>query len=134
MRLIEVKPQDATLLYTLLGERTAEESISHRKMPSWIEHLEFVCNHPYKHWYWIVILDQTIGAIYLTKQREIGIQIFNSYKRQGYGSKAIKKLMRMHPGEFLANINPKNTASKELFKGFGFYHIQNTYRKDADSS
>lgn len=70
---------------------------------------------------------QPVGTIYLTTLREIGISIFRSHQRQGYAIQAIDLLTAAHPGKFLANINPKNTASIGMFKKLGFNHIQNTY-------
>ena len=31
-------------------------------------------------------------------------------------------------GKFIANINPLNTKSIEMFERLGFKHIQNTYK------
>lgn len=116
------------LLYSLLGERTPEQSISHRKMPSFKDHCQFIDTHPYEAWYFIVQNSSGIvGSVYLTRQREVGIFIFNAYQGMGHGKRAIAALRELHPGKLLANINPKNEGSIRLFEGMGFRHIQNTY-------
>ena len=131
-----VQKSAISILYSLLEERTSEESISHKGMPSLANHSAFILSKPYLAWYFIEIPDIKpdefiiVGGIYLTKQREIGVSIFNTHRRQGYGLKAIKLLMGKHPGEFLANINPANEKSIELFTELGFKHIQNTYRHE----
>lgn len=127
---IEDFHESSGILYQLLSERTPEQSISHKEMPNRDDHDYFVANHPYLCWYLIFSSDsgEVVGSIYLTKEREIGISIFKDHHRKGYATKAIRMLMKKHPGRFLANINPKNNASIGLFTSvFGAKHIQNTY-------
>ena len=114
-------------LYRLLEERTPEQSISHHGMPELLEHEAFVLNQPYMHWYLIDVGKNTVGAVYLSKQREIGLFIFDKYRGRGYGSLALKAIMDKHPGRFLANIAPKNGKSHNFFKKHGFKPIQVTY-------
>lgn len=115
-------------LYTLLQERTPEQSISHKVVPSYEEHCAFVLSKPYFRWY-MIVGGTVYGAIYLTHQREIGISLLRVYQRQGYGRAAVLKLMDLHPGPFLANINPNNDASIAFWKSLGFTLKQVTYAK-----
>jgi RimJ/RimL family protein N-acetyltransferase len=115
------------ILYMLLSERTKDQSISHQSMPSFVEHSSFVESNPYLAWYLIYDHAEVVGSIYLTKQREVGISIFNHFQGRGLGKEAIKLLMHRHPGKFLANINPNNEVSIKFFNKLGFKHIQNTY-------
>lgn len=115
------------ILYTLLAERTPDESISHKVMPSYPDHEAFVASRPYACWYMVLLDDVAIGSVYLSKNREIGISIAEPYRGRGYGKEAVKLLMQRWPGRFLANINPKNDRSIKFFEGFGFDLIQSTY-------
>ena len=115
-------------LYELLRERTEQQSISHKKMPTYQEHCRFVDSKPYKDWFLIEDHGEAVGAIYLTHQNEIGVFIFKKYQGKGYGPLAIHMLMCRFPGErFLANINPNNAASIKCFTQLGFKLIQQTY-------
>lgn len=128
-------------LYNLLGERKPHESISHKQMPTYDEHLRFVRSRPYEVWYLIAAAGEeggtaeimlprsyvSAGAIYLTPQREVGIAILSRYRSQGLGTAAIRELQRLHPGRLLANINPLNAASQDFFKRLGGKLIQVTY-------
>jgi len=120
-------------LYELLAERTPEQSISHKSMPTPEEHRLFVLSRPYKAWY--LIRDRgtagmhTVGCCYLSKQNEIGISIYRDSRGNGYAKKALKLLMETHKGPYLANINPKNEASINLFTKLGFKLLQVTYEK-----
>ena len=124
-------------LWSLLVERTPEQSISHKKMPQWGEHVSFVHSRPYLAWYFIAINEWTVGSIYLSMDREVGISILKSHQGQGIGTEALEELIKLHGGPLLANINPVNQPSIDFFKKHGFEHIQNTYRmeeEDATSS
>ncbi|CAB5221003.1 GNAT domain containing protein [uncultured Caudovirales phage] len=130
MKLIDVykHKNSAELLYQLLQEREQHQCISHKELPSFINHLRFVDSRPYLAWYLVELRGTVIGATYLTKQREIGIFLFTQHQMMGYGAKAVQLLMQTHPGMFLANIAPTNPGSAEFFKNLGFKHIQNTYQ------
>ena len=119
-------------LYDLLLERTPEMNISHKTIPTLEEHCKFVRSLPYPFWYLIQLQIPgrpmiTVGSVYLTDRREMGIFIFKKHRRQGYARKAIELLLDKHPGDILANINPNNTRSIKFFEELGAKHIQNTY-------
>lgn len=116
------------LLYLLLSERSPAESISHKSMPSMPEHTKFVNSYPYKEWWLICIGPDPIGAIYLSKQNEIGIGVLRRFRRQGHGQAAIREMIERHASErLLANISPENHRSIAIFKKLGFKHIQATF-------
>jgi len=116
-------------LFRLLSERTPDQSISHKEMPTFEEHKAFVESEPYTAWYLIdnVFSHEIVGAAYLSRQNEIGIFILQKYHGNGFASDAIKELMRKHDGPFFANVNPENWASRCLFDKLGFKMIQVTY-------
>ena len=132
VKLIDVyaSPDAPKVLYQLMEERTPDVNISHRALPDRKTHLAFIESRPYDAWYLIKENDEPVGAIYLSKMSEIGVFILNAHRGHGYGKRAIEMLVEKHPRErFLANINPMNTRSIELFQSLGFSHIQNTYEK-----
>ena len=114
-------------------------NISHHRMPTMREHLEYVENHPHRAWYIIAEPDagEWVGTIYLTQRNEIGIHILPKWQRRGFAREAIKRIMALHtplpakPGErvanFLANVNPDNYISHQLFRSMGAKPIQVTY-------
>ena len=120
------------LLHDLLAEREPKESISHKKMPSYFEHIQFVDSKPYKAWYLVIEESEGyVGAVYLSRQNEIGVGIFKAHRGKGYGEAAVKELMRRCPlteGErYLANVNPSNDVSRAMFEKLGAKVIQYTY-------
>ena len=75
---IKLKPVDKSdfrFLYQHLKERNPSANISHKKMPTYAEHVKFVMSRPYSKWYIIIHKNKKVGIIYLTKQNEIGIFI-----------------------------------------------------------
>ena len=140
-------PQHEVILYRLLRERSTEDdrfvNISHRKLPSWEEHEAFVQRNPYWCWYFIMIPKEdggepwVAGTIYVTRRNEIGIILFKAFRGKRIGTEALGALLAKEkpqpaiPGErsgqFIANINPGNEASKRLFSYYGFKIVQETW-------
>ena len=125
-----VSKSDYRFLYDLLKERNSKINISHKRMPTWEEHVKFVKSKPYSKWYIIYNKDEKIGSILLTSENEVGIFIKNDVQHKGIGSVALQLLIKKNPHlRYLANINPKNKESIEFFKKNNFKLIQYTYEK-----
>jgi RimJ/RimL family protein N-acetyltransferase len=137
IRLIEVDRNSMAhiqLLFKLLQERQPWQAISHKKMPSFGEHMSFVKSKPYAGWYLIVenatdhIQDDVpVGSTYITHNNEVGIFIFKEHHGKGYGKEGLDILMGAYDPPFYANINPANHISREFFTKLGFKFIQTTY-------
>ena len=127
IELVNIKKSDIEFLYDLLENRDSRTNISHKKMPSFEQHVKFVSSKPYQKWYIITNNKIRVGSIYLSKQDEIGIFIEKKYQNKGIGKKAIIELMKKNPKKrFLANVSPKNKKSMKFFKRNGFKLIQHT--------
>ena len=144
MKLIPISehPDAARILYDLLAERSPEASISHKKMPTWEEHLAFIHSQPYADWclvegaYHGGISPPTypiVGAVYLTRNNEIGVAVFRNLRGVGWGSQAVRMMMEKH-GErrYFANVAPGNEPSRRMFEKLGFKHVQNTYALEVE--
>lgn len=130
---VDVHEDDLAFLYTLLEEREPYQSISHERMPEYPEHLAFVMSRPYEAWYLIeseALHGTKVGCIYLTKQREIGVTVLRAFHRYGFARMSAMAMMQLHPGRFLANINPANIPSESLWRSLGFKLIQHTYEAE----
>lgn len=124
----EVDNSDLEFLYSLLEERDPCANISHKKMPTFEEHVKFVQSKPYFVWYVILANKERVGSIYLSKQNEIGIFVKKYMKGMGIGSQALKLLVKQNPRRrYLANISPQNHVSSKFFKKHNFKLIQYTY-------
>ena len=123
-----VRDSDSKFLFELLKERDPRANISHKKMPSYNEHLKFIKSKPYTKWYVILKSEYRIGSIYLSKNDEIGIFLSKKYQGKNIGNDALSELIRKNPRErYLANVNPKNKKSSIFFKNNNFKLIQHTY-------
>jgi len=131
MLFYEINPDsidDLQVLYEILKERTVEESISHKELPTFAEHIEFVRSKPYKAWYIILENKMPIGSCYISMTHQVGVAVFKKYRKQGIGTRILEDLIKKYPNtELIANINPKNDKSIKMFEKLGFKHIQNTY-------
>ena len=120
-------------LFELLKNKTHE--ISHSKMPTYDEHLEFVINYPYRFWYIIKKSNSFIGSVYLTNENTIGLNL-NSPNKKDYIA-TIKLITNIHkplpPKKsvrskyFQINANPNNDLLIKAIKSIEMIHIQNTY-------
>jgi len=128
IKLKKVSKSDCPFLYDLLKERDSNVNISHKKMPTYNQHINFVMSQPYSKWYIIQQDAQNIGSIYLSKQNEIGIFLIKNKRGKKIGQTALEMIMKKHPKKrFLANVNPKNKKSIEFFIQNDFNLIQHTY-------
>lgn len=131
MRLLDAythTPEAIDVFWRLLAERQPHQSISHKRMPTLAEHKAFIASKPYPHWY-LIDCGDLVGGVYLTERREVGIGIIRSHRGHAYGRQAVLQLAALHPGPMLANINPANRASIDMFVDLGFAHVQNTYAR-----
>lgn len=125
---INARPEAATILYDLLAERPAYANISHKKMPTWEEHIRFVRSNPYRAWFLIEEDCGIVGAIYLSKQNEIGVAVFKKHQAKGYAKRAVTELNRRYPKErLLANVAPGNKVSQAFWESLGGKVVQQTY-------
>ena len=123
-----VSKSDYRFLYDLLKERDSRVNISHKKMPTYNEHLKFIKSKPYTKWYIVKWGTQKIASIYLTSQNEIGIFIKKTHQNKHLGGIIMSQLIQKNPRErYLANVSPKNKISENFFKSYGFKFIQKTY-------
>ena len=123
-----VRDSDGEFLFELLKERDPRANISHKKMPSYDEHIKFIKSKPYTRWYIILKSKERVGSIYLSKNDEIGIFLSKEYQKKNIGNTALVELIRKNPRKrYLANVNPKNKKSSTFFKKNNFKLIQHTY-------
>lgn len=123
-----VTENDYEFLYKLLSERNPSVNISHKKMPTYKQHIKFVKSNPYSKWYIVYHNEQKTGSAYLTKINEIGIFLTKEFQGMKIGNKVLTIIMQSNPRKrYLANINPSNKKSIEFFKKNQFHLIQYTF-------
>ena len=128
IKLKQVTKNDFRFLYELLLERDPVANISHKKMPTYDEHVRFVTSKPYLRWHVVYYNGKKSGSVYLTKQNEIGISIKKEFQREKMAEKVLELIIEKNgSGRYLANVSPKNKKSIEFFKNHGFKIIQHTY-------
>jgi RimJ/RimL family protein N-acetyltransferase len=128
IKLRDVNQSDFRFLYNLLKERDPNVNISHKKMPTYSEHVKFVKSKPYTKWCIIESGKQKVGSIYLSKNDEIGIFLKKRFQGENIGQQSLWLFMKMNPRKrYLANVSPTNTVSQKFFKKNDFRLIQYTY-------
>jgi RimJ/RimL family protein N-acetyltransferase len=128
VKLRNVNQSDFRFLYNLLKERDPSVNISHKKMPTYSEHVKFVKSRPYTKWSIIESGKQRVGSIYLSKHDEVGIFLKKRFQGRNVGQQSLELFLKMNPRKrYLANVSPINIASQKFFKKNGFRLIQYTY-------
>ena len=128
VKLRNTNQSDFRFLYNLLKERKPNANISHKKMPTYYEHVKFVKSKPYTKWNIIECGKQKVGSIYLSKNNEIGIFLKKQFQGNNVAQESLGLFIKLNSRKrYLANINPKNIVSQKFFKKNGFNLIQYTY-------
>ena len=128
IKLKAVTKNDALFLYDLLKTRDPLANISHKKMPSYDEHVNFILSNPYTIWYIIEYEGKKIGSVYLSKQDEIGISLVDNLLYNKIGKSVIKSLIKNNPRKrYLANVSPQNKKLQDFFVNNGFTGLEYTY-------
>ena len=123
-----IRKSDVDFLYEILSERTTNENISHKEMPTYKKHVKFVLSKPYKKWYIIYYKKQKFGSIYLTNLNEIGIHFKKVPISDSLITKSIELLINKNPGKrFLINVSPNNKKFIKIIKKNRLKLIQHTY-------
>ena len=94
IKLTLVTKNDGLFLYNRLKERESIVNISHKKMPTYTQHMKFIESKPYSKWYIIKFGNKKIGTAYLTRQNEIGIHIIKDMRSKKLGTSVLKILMK----------------------------------------
>jgi len=123
-----VTSEDLSFLYDLLEARPKYANISHKAMPTYDEHVSFVMSYPYREW-WIAEEDSVnIGAVYLTKQNEIGVSVMPG-KEEAYIAMICFIAQRHEDERLLANVAPLNKEVQHAYEMIGWEVIQRTYER-----
>ena len=142
LSLIKVVKNDehAVILYGLLKQR--RHTISHKSLPTFEEHKQFVLAHPYRVWYLIKADDAYIGSIYAYKNNGIGISL--SYGREAYirptielflkHNKPLKPIKSVRSAEFGVYSAPTDKRLIATLKSMGAHFAQVTYLFDNEAS
>ena len=120
-------------LYEIL--LTKKFNISHEDVPNYNEHKKFVYRHPYRSWLMILSKDNFRGAVYLTKDNVIGINLPNANIDDYHNIinliikkyKPLKQVKSLKSKYFLININPKNNVLIKAVENLDMKYIQKTY-------
>ncbi len=101
--------------------REPEHNISHKSMPCYGDHAEFVQSMPYRWWDLITsdVWFERFGVGYVTKNDEIGLYLWPAFRKLGYGS-LVLDLYKNKTDHLFANIAKSNLPSQAFFKKCGF--------------
>ena len=135
IKLIQISSKHYRFLYDLLSERKQFENISHKKLPSYNNHVKFIKSKPYAKWLLIECREKILGSVYLSKNNEIAIWIKKDIK--DYKMKIRKKVLeeiitKFTRKKYLINLNPRNKKIINFYKKNGFKLIHSTFQLEGN--
>ena len=125
-----INKSDLKFLFNHLKERDPRENISHKKMPTYDEHVKFVLSKPYSKWYIIFEKNKKIGSVYLTKADEIGLHLKKEYFKESMLKEILECLMKNEQNKrFVFNVSPRNKKFMKFLQKNGYVISQQTVVK-----
>ena len=115
VNLKQVTKNDMLFLYELLKNKDPSTNISHKKMPTYAQHIKFIESKPYSKWYVIKFNNKKIGSVYLSKQNEVGIFIKKNMHSQKLGTSVLNILMKKNSSLFLFILRLEKKMSCVFF-------------------
>lgn len=121
-------------LYTQLKKRLY--SISHKSVPSFDEHTEFVQNHPYRKWIIVKNAETAIGNVYIQFDNSIGLnvdssvtleQILEILKQVYISNLPLPEVPSVRFGEFFLRVSSDNHMLQERLSCIGFREVERTF-------
>ena len=130
----KVDSSSTKVLYSLLKERI--HNISHKELPPYEKHINFVNSKPYLHWYIFSIDTSVIGSFYIKDDNSIGINIKNpsilivkevvSFINKNFQPK--DEILSIRPNYFFINTAVTNDKMKKILKELGILPIQISFK------
>ena len=121
-------------LFKLLKDR--KYNISHKEMPTFKKHKEFINSAPYEHWYIFSAGETILGSFYIKKDNSIGIHLnqpnINIVEKIiifiNKNFKPKKGIPSLIPNYFYVNIADNNDKMKSILKSIGLAPIQVSFK------
>jgi len=132
----DINEERLKFLYNLLDTR--KYSISHKNMPSFKDHVDFVYNHPYHKWFIIENQKVLIGSLYIHKDNSVGVDVMKqfeilipdilSFLEKNF--KPLPYIKSLRSKNFFFNLSPENIKLHNLFLSAGYRISQISFEKN----
>ena len=124
------------LLFKVFQQRKDNERISSDPQLVFDDHVKFVEDHPYRHWFLVKTDDYYIGSVSISYENSLGIHLFAKYEtfvgrliqKICKTIKPLPKLASVRSGNFIVNISPKNKKFEQELEMLGAHCIQKTFK------
>jgi hypothetical protein len=121
-------------LYEQLVQR--DFSISHKSVPQYEEHFEFVSNHPYRAWFLIKDIKNFVGNVYVQYDNSIGLNCIDDITEVQIGNILNLLTSKLSPlaavpsarlGDFFLNVSSSNILLQDKLKNIGLIECQRSF-------
>ena len=122
------------VLYKQLKNRSL--SISHKLLPSYDIHKEFVVNHPYREWFIVKNSQEVLGNVYVQFDNSVGLNCDSSITEHQI-TEILKTIVStitplaskpsVRFGGFFLNVSSENLDLQKKLSRLGLVETQRTY-------
>ena len=124
------------LLFEVFQQRKDNERISSDPQLVFDDHVKFVEDHPYRHWFLVKTESCYIGSANISYENSIGIHLFAKYEtflgqliqKICNTIKPLPKVASVRSSDFIINISPKNIKLERELEMLGAHCIQKTFK------
>ena len=136
VNLERVIPNDKQIhkLFYFLESRS--HFISHKDMPEYSDHEEFVQNNPYRVWYMVNINNIFVADLYVQNDNSIGLNNFENLEINTIQEVLEKLFIEISPlqaipskrfGKFFFRISSSNLILQKKIESLGYFSSEYTY-------
>ena len=136
IELSHVTGSDDDIAYLYRQIKGRKHSISHKQVPTYEEHAQFVKAHPYRNWFIVKDGPNHLGSVYIQFDNSLGLNLID-----GISIDQLKQIIDMVQtllsplpaipsirfGGYFCNISVSNVSLQNMLLSLGFEEKQRTY-------
>ena len=136
LNLEKVKPNDKQILRLFKSLESRSHVISHKEMPEYSSHVEFVQNNPYRVWYMVNLNNIFVADLYVQNDNSIGLNNFENLEVNAIREVLEILFIKITPlqaipskrfGKFFFRISSSNFILQKKIESLGYFSSEITY-------
>ena len=136
LNLEKVIPNDKQILRLFKSLESRSHVISHKEMPEYSSHVEFVQNNPYRVWYMVNLNNIFVADLYVQNDNSIGLNNFENLEVNAIREVLEILFIKITPlqaipskrfGKFFFRISSSNFILQKKIESLGYFSSEITY-------
>jgi hypothetical protein len=136
LNLEKVIPNDQQILWLFKSLESKSHVVSHKDMPEYSGHVEFVQNNPYRVWYIVNLDNKSVADLYIQNDNSIGLNNFENLEINVIREvlemlfteiSPLKPIPSKRFGKFFFRISSSNFILQKKIESLGYFLSEFTY-------